>query len=307
MEIPFFNPYEYNYYHYKPCDKYMHVIKKYQDIAQETELLELLSDEKITIFHNLLKYLVSQDIVDLFKKLVESYNIDLSMEDNIFLKISCSNGSINILKYLVFQGTKLDLCDNFAIKAASSLSNIDMLKFILDNDISASINNNYPIQCAAQAGSLAAIKLLVQYDADIHSKNEYVLRNAVYNENYQIVEYAINMDANINVNNGFPIRTAINNMDTKCTKLLLQKGADINFITENDLIKVIRCGIEPHINLLADHGVNFNMLNNCVCEQKANNYINTLISKGIDVTKLATIMYIYDNVYNNDEDTHIYY
>ena len=211
-----------------------------------------------------IKFLGSYNVFNnliLFRKLVDTFEVDLSCGDNILFRRAVANGNYDIVHFLIQNGIDVNVCNNFAIKVCGS-HNLELLKLLVENGANICVDNNYPIRYAA------------------------------YQNLYDIVKYLIENGADVNASNGYPLRFATCSINYEIIELLLENDADINFIGQNELLKVIRSGADNIVNLLITYGVDFSVINNYQCPDgyDYSPMIKLLIENGVDPRQLALIL-----------------
>ena len=82
------------------------------------------------------------------------------------LDIASESGFLNIVKYLVKEGTK-NL--NLSLALASSEGHLDIVKFLLKEGADVDYWNDVPLRHASKNGHLDIVKYLVKNGADIHA------------------------------------------------------------------------------------------------------------------------------------------
>jgi ankyrin repeat protein len=291
------------------------VISKYlpYNFIVSTEISNIISanntNDLLDIFYQLdeekknlvIKLLIAKDKFEMFKTIIPLYeNINLMVDDNIFLIIAIVNRSIDIAKYLVQNGINVSSPDNFPIKLASG-SSLEFTKLLVENGADVKADDNYPLKNAVYGHHPNIIKYLVENGADIHTSNEFPIRQAVDNQDRVTVQYLIEAGANIHAENEFALRVSSKNGEINCVRALLEAGADVKFLGINDLVAIIHNGLYNIIQLLIDYGVDFSVVNyfnpeNVDSVQKT---INLLLNGGVNAKQLALIMYLKEDNYDN--------
>lgn len=210
-------------------------------------------------------------------------NIDIRMQNDIFLKIAVRNKAYNMIKYLLEEG--LDVCagNNFAIKCASMyFPKIDYIKLLIDYGADFRVDNDLPICCAADHSRWNTIKLLVECGSDINAGNGYVIEKIIYGRNSKMLEYAASVGGDM-TNCNF-VKIAIIN-SYKCLKILINHGANISTISSSDMENIIKNGHSKIIELLINNGLNFSLVNGYKAAKKSGKTIKNLallIEAGVD-------------------------
>ena len=101
------------------------------------------------------------------KYLVEEIKVDVCVQDDQALREACSSGYINIVKYLIQNG--------------SNLQN----------------EKNNPLTYACRDGCLEIVKYLVDKGVNIHFNNDIALKYAFHNDHSKIVKYLVSKGADI--------------------------------------------------------------------------------------------------------------
>ena len=286
--MEFIDPIPIKEYHYKKFIPAVQYENGESNIMLE-EFLELTIKEKISIIISIWLTSNRSDILALLEEM------DLTAENNLFLKMAVVSKSYGIVKYLLDNGVSASVDDNFAIKIA--VSSIDITKLLLENGADATAEDNYPLCIATQLGRLNIMELLVQYGADIHAREEYPLRAASRRCFPSIITYLIKHGADIHVHNDFPLRIASihSGKGIGCIKILLDTGANVKALSDQDIFEILMTGYFDGIRLLNQAGVDFTVINNYDCRSKCDKdkieYINMLLDEiGINGKQLSYIL-----------------
>ncbi|BCS83709.1 ankyrin containing protein [Cotonvirus japonicus] len=92
------------------------------------------------------------------------------------LEISCEQGRLEIVKFLVKQGTDIHIDDNCAVRWASRNGHLEVVKFLVKKGADIQANNNLAVQWASRNGHLKVVKFLVKKGVDIQADNNNAVR-----------------------------------------------------------------------------------------------------------------------------------
>ena len=289
---------EYECYRYKYLPP---AVKDAIDLADIARLLDELKRNELAI-SEIIKYLAASNKVLLFKSFVFSIaaHYNLAFDNNILLKIAVVNGCVSTVKYLLDNNTSAAAEDNFAIKVSW---NAEITKLLLENGADASVDNNYPIcRTVCHRNQLEIIKLLVQYGADVQARDNYPIHMASANLDYGVMEFFLQNGADVHVDNDFSLRTIAKHGNVKFLKLVLEYGANIAALAPKDICKIIWNRNIGIVKGLADHGVDFTVVNNFDVQSRytkkqrnLGKMIDMLASIGVEHRQLSLIMAWYDD------------
>ncbi len=184
-----------------------------------------------------------EDKIDIFKMLVETYNLDIQSEDNlgkIPLTSSCIFNSNNILEYIIkLQSNYANYIDE-ALKLACEGGHIEIVKTLLEKGANVNDNDNDnsdeydALMLASLHGHVEIVKLLTEKGADVNKRGyegDTALTRAVLMNRIEIIKILIKAGANINetTNSGWtPLTLASSNGNKELVELLLEEGANAN-------------------------------------------------------------------------------
>lgn len=143
------------------------------------------------ISFEMFKESVENNNIELFKSLLQSWQINPADDDNYAIQISSYNGHLEIVK-LLLQDKRVDPSadDNYAIKATSENGHLELVKLLLrDKRVDPSTEDNYIIKTASQKGYLELVKLLLQDGrVDPSAEDNFSIREASINGHREIVK-----------------------------------------------------------------------------------------------------------------------
>ena len=172
------------------------------------------------------------DNLAVVKYLVENgadiYNKDYALQE------ACSNGHLEVVKYLVEQNTKKSKrCEGFSLVSAAKNNHLDVVKYLLEKGVDIHTDNNDALRKASKNNHLEMVKYLVEKGAYIHPNNG-ALESASKNGHLEVVKYLAENGANIYTNFG-ALAYACFNGHLEVVKYLVENGADISNIDEHEL------------------------------------------------------------------------
>ncbi len=196
------------------------------------------------------------------------------------LMYACKNGHIEVARFLIEKGAKLDATDK---------------------------NGRTALMYAASSGKVNITKLLIETKSDIvsaeDSEKNSTLMYAVDSKNIEMVRFIISKGANINRGNNYdntPLNKSIYLKKPDIAKLLIENGADVNGLKNENpkclpLITAASLNDIEMVKLLVNNGADINKKNSegdtplhYAASRNHSKIIEFFISKNVDV-----------NVFNN--------
>ncbi|EJN41269.1 ankyrin containing protein [Acanthamoeba polyphaga lentillevirus] len=145
----------------------------------------MTADLPYEIWMNIIEYL-GNDTINLL--LVSKYLFFLATFCNIskkkLYKSIIKNGYIDILKYireLTVNGeisAKIKMDKNLSMLLATKYGKLNIIKYLVRNGTDIRICNNYPVRKASKYGYLDIVKYLIREDCDVSDYDNYALRKA---------------------------------------------------------------------------------------------------------------------------------
>ncbi|BCS82912.1 putative ankyrin repeat protein [Cotonvirus japonicus] len=84
------------------------------------------------------------------------------------LEISCKQEHLDVVKFLVEQGTNIQAKDNCAIRLASENGHCNVIKFLVERGADIQANDNHAVRWASRNGHLEVVKFLVENGAQLN-------------------------------------------------------------------------------------------------------------------------------------------
>ncbi|AGF85648.1 repeat protein [Moumouvirus goulette] len=251
-------------------------------IIYDINFNDLNYDEK---FYLLLECIKNKSF-DHFIKFATIFNeINFSDEENLLLDTACKYEMFDIVKFLIGNGVSAYNNNNKAIKIATYYNKgTNIIQYLIDSGANPHTDEEYPLCISAQTNKISMFKFLLKFNCDINARNNYCLLASVnpYNSR-EFIDVLIEYGVNIHYDDEIVLKYAACNCDIYLVNKLLQHGADINFLTNECLLHVIKYGNYELIKLLVDNGVNFSQVNNEITknniEMRKN---NLLIDQGVN-------------------------
>jgi ankyrin repeat protein len=145
----------------------------------------------------IVKYLMEKISEELdHEELVKYVNSENSLRDTS-LMWACSNGNLEVIKYLVEKGANVNHENNYGETSLTraSVGNLEVVKYLVENGAADLTNNlNKSLLKASQHGNLEVVEYLVEKGADINYKDKYGKTSLLYasqNGYLEVVEYLI--------------------------------------------------------------------------------------------------------------------
>ncbi|AKI80334.1 ankyrin repeat-containing protein [Acanthamoeba polyphaga mimivirus] len=220
-----------------------------------------------------------------FIELSNKFGVDLSYNNNMFLKLAVNFSNEEVLNYLIDNGIDVTVENNFAIKLQSGVfGKSSVIHLLINNGADVTVDNYFLYRCAAWQNNKEALEILFSYNPNVDATM--LLASINPSEIYEpILDFLISLNADVNINNGVILRKNIQYYPV--VKTLLKAGADISYFSTKDLIKIIRSCDKKLIDIYIKFGVDFSKINDIAIEEKNQEYIDTLINWGVDSRVLA--------------------
>ena len=103
------------------------------------------------------------------------------------------NGHLNVVKYLVENGTNIHIYNNYGLRGASKNGHLDVVKHLVENGANVQVWVDASLRLASINGHLDVVKYLVENGANIQAENDYSLRMASNNGHLDVVRYLISI------------------------------------------------------------------------------------------------------------------
>lgn len=138
------------------------------------------------------------DVVKLFTQ--RTYHVH--QDHNRPLRIACSYGHLDIVKYLISRGADVNDSDYSdtnvftALRGAIGNNHLDVVKYLVScgADINDGPKNYDPVQCASYNGCLEVLTYLVSIGANVNPKT---LKYAIKSGHIEVVKYLVSIGLDI--------------------------------------------------------------------------------------------------------------
>lgn len=149
-------------------------------------LLHVLEPKELETY---MEYAIDEYQSSIFRRLLEEAT-HMQYSDKSALLYSVSHNNFKLLKYLVenFE-TNPRLDNDMALVLACEKQNVDMIQYLLTIGLDPNIDNGYPLLMCVQKNDIKLVKLLVTYGADISKNNHIAMFTALENNNVEMVQY----------------------------------------------------------------------------------------------------------------------
>lgn len=209
----------------------------------------------------ILAYLAATDNLDFFKKIIQSWSLDLIFVRNITFRIACANNSCNVAEYLITKGTNASASNNVAIVYAAVFSENRMLNMLLNAGANIDARDNYPFLTAICYKNIIAIKFFIENKIDVNMPKGQPLKNAI----------------------------RLGNLDT--VQLLLDAGADVKILREKHFMYLFKNKMFDMVKLLINHGADLSVLNKSDNIDAGNaEFFRLLVSSGLDLCTIIKLL-----------------
>jgi hypothetical protein len=165
-------------------------MKIYQEYNREIKIYNHSEDVKMYRYFDLKKIINSGDVEKLLS-LIEDPLLNLSICDDIALRIASQNQSIDIIKILLKdKRVNPSIGINMPIKKAISFNNEEMLKLLLNHNKNIINKSNIELfEFALQKKSFSCLKILIE-DGRIDPSKDYnfLIQDLFDEEQHELVE-----------------------------------------------------------------------------------------------------------------------
>ena len=271
---------------------------EYSNISTDKILEEYSKYDPDYLFFVLKTYAYNCDFQN-FKFFSSIFGIDnFSANYDILLDLVIANSTksknnsefIEFVKYLLDNGANVSGNDHIFIKLAAHKNSLDLFKLLHEYGADIHVDDEYPLRASCFYGNEDITKYLLENNADVHAKNDYCLRCAVQDSEKELVELLLEYGANVGVDNNISFQYAVKNADIESIKNLIKYGLDVSSLSADNLMCVATTSSKKIIDMLHDHGVNFETINNAEINISENymDVLSALISYGVNPAHLAS-------------------
>lgn len=131
------------------------------------------SIKTIVEINRFLYYASNYGYLDIIKFLVEEGTgtlvADINNDNYHCFRIACQRGQIEVVKYLISKGIDINLENSYSLRYAISNSHFDLVKYLVENGalVQGNENDNEPLRVAAVTNNLEVVKYLLDHGAQI--------------------------------------------------------------------------------------------------------------------------------------------
>lgn len=201
---------------------------------------------------------------------------------------SASLGYLDMVKYLIDSGIRLDWNENQPLINASYFGYFDIANFLIERGADIS-SRNYEAFLSATMNNYEDVSfLLLEKGSDVNTKNGQALCYAVENKNLNLLKYFIEKGGILREEN-YLLPIASKNGDIEMMQFLIDNGFDVNF--DNNQSLIMGC-IEGHfevVKFLVENGADIHARNDesiCyACYSGNPEIVKYLLNKGVNIKK----------------------
>ncbi|BCS82694.1 ankyrin repeat protein [Cotonvirus japonicus] len=236
---------------------------------------------------DIIKYFIVVNNTHYFEYSINTGKINIDYDDNIFWKLAISHNSYDVINFLINLKIDVNICDNYAIIIAAHNNNMELFSLLMKNG--ADISNKHVQRIFIVQESQENLNFLAKNGIDL-IKNSKNITLAVSLRNQKMVKYFIDLGYDILFNNNLLLRVAINSGDVEIVKLLLSNGANVNDLTIDDIVCVIRFHFIKMIPILIDAGYDFKILESLSSHGEISRITENMEILGVDFKNLFRIL-----------------
>ena len=208
-----------------------------------------------------------------------------------------------ILIFFISHNVDVSIHDNLAIKIVSEFNCPSLLRLLIKYGANIFVDNNYPICVASLYHAYENVQFLVSVGADIAACNGYPFctffarqqqfhgRIGIAQEcKDKMIDYFLNNNIDPNISSGYAIRACVIEGDLHLFDKIVTYGANVSYICIEELVYVIRYHNSDFINKLVNYGVDFSKINAYDIKKDIMSKINLLLSTGVDTNCLIALI-----------------
>src|SRR5260221_9461896 len=242
---------------------------------------------------SIFKEFIKRKNISILKYINKIYNIQV---DENLLNHCCKVGNLEIFKWLSLLYLE-KIYNNYFLIPSSASGNIEIVKYLLDNGTNIHHKRDKALIIASRFGHTETVKLLLDKGANIHAINDCALKRAAENNFIKTVKLLLDRGANIhkthdnenlsNYDNALSL--SCQNGHTDIVRLLLDKGENIRNVRDWSISQVFRDNHVETVKLLFDRGIAIHI--DCfyfliISIEKSNiEMVKLLIDGGVDINK----------------------
>lgn len=248
-------------------DKLLDLIYERKDIITFERIVNLIQDRYlITKFVGLFEDRSLKDRNRWLENIIPQVDhIDIKAFNEILIITAADCNSFSAVEILVEKGANIHgskrYRDDLPLECAARNGNLEIIKYFMKRG--AKVNSKI-VQEAVYKGSLEIVKYLVEegeYIFHNDNNNNWILGSACCNEDFEVVKYLIERGVVINKGVGV-LEAAIRTGDLENLKYVLSKGADINDNIDSAVIAASKCDRLEILKFLKEKGLNLKTQNN---------------------------------------------
>lgn len=128
-------------------------------------------------------------------KQIEIKNIHF--EDDIYIRLACSIGNLEIIQRLVQEGANLHIFEEEPLRNAIENKKIDVINYLLYQKADIHVNNELPLMIAIEVGDLKVIDFLIKNGANISLREKDILELCYEKRFLHVIQYLWNQEIQI--------------------------------------------------------------------------------------------------------------
>ena len=136
---------------------------------------------------------VTDGDLELVKYAVEKENADIHTSEEYGLRIACSYGYYDIVKWLIGQGAYIH---EAGLNAACHNGQLEIVKLLVTSGANIHIDDDFVLRSAADGGHFDVVKYLVENGANVSAANNLALTVACKRNHFEMVKYLLHNGAN---------------------------------------------------------------------------------------------------------------
>lgn len=191
-------------YHFDPLNKIKHLVHADCLVAKIDLNCPLCGEPEFSVIKGSCTEVDKQELQAYYDNIVGIFIDSENISDQFisFVERIIENGLE--IKFTL-NGCAKELVDKF-VKITCCNGNIPILKLVLDSGFDIHIDNGNALNISAENGHLDVVKYLVEHGADTCAEYDHALCLSIENEYFDIVKYLVELGANIFAEDNFAIR-----------------------------------------------------------------------------------------------------
>lgn len=226
-------------------------------------------------------------------------NADIHICNDNAILTATRNGHLKIVKYLIRSGMNLQSLNDVLLEACVDNNHFEILKYLICQGVDLHFSDDKIIYSIACQGNLEMFKYVERLGLNIHTFDDASIVNACISGNFELIQYLEKKDCNIfaHDNMAFVYLAQFGYLDI--IQYFVEKGVDLHFQDDRPLRAAAETGQLNVVKYLVNIGLDINADSGyCIKKASQNNHIEVLkylIENGADPSHVKN-PFVRDNV-----------